>query len=84
MSENRIPTTYEMDGLFTEEDIKNRHTVVFQCTNCRKWTQHKNWIPGIGNRHVPCIGCGLTTYDSRSIQSLRTYNPLVDNKRKPK
>lgn len=81
---NRIPTIFEMDGLFTEEDIKNRYTVVFQCSECKKWTIHKNWIPGQKNTHIPCVGCQGIKYDQRSIKSLRTYNPLVDNKRKPK
>lgn len=79
-----IPTTLEMDGFFTQEDIDNRHTVVFQCKNCRKWTKHENWLPGEANRHIPCSGCGETKYDSSSIKSLRSYNPTTDNKRKIK
>lgn len=84
MKESRIPTTYEMDGLFTEDDIKNRYTVVFQCSLCKKWTTHYNWMPGERNQHKPCMGCGEIRYDARSIKSLRTYNPLTDNKRKIK
>lgn len=79
-----MKTTYEMDGLFTEEDIKNRHTVVFQCKECKKWTTHYEWIPGESNKHVPCGSCGATHYDATSIKSLRTYNPVTDNKRKVK
>jgi hypothetical protein len=79
-----MKTTYEMDGLFTEEDIKNRNTVVFQCTKCNKWTTHCNWIPGGQNKHVPCSDCGAVAYDGSSIKSLRTYNPLTDNKRRMK
>jgi len=78
------PTTFEMDGLFTEEDIKNRHTVVFQCRNCNKWTIHKNWIPGNKNEHIPCDNCQSIDYDISSIKSLRTYNPVTDNKRRVK
>lgn len=81
---SRIPTTFEMDGLFTEEDIKHRYTVVFQCRSCKKWVTHYNWLPGEKNVNVPCTGCGETNYDSTSIKSLRTYNPLTDNKRRPK
>lgn len=80
----RIPTTDEMDGLLTEEDIKNRHTVVYQCKLCRKWTKHENHIPGERNEHVPCEDCGEIHYDESSIKSWRTYNPLTDNKRKIK
>lgn len=73
-----------MDGLFTEEDIKNRHNVMFQCKLCKKWTRHDNWLPGESNKHIPCSGCGGMSYDGSSIKSLRTYNPLTDNKRKIK
>lgn len=73
-----------MDGLFTEEDIKNRYTVVFQCKKCKKWTTHYDWEPGEKHEHVPCQECGAVAYDSTSIKSLRTYNPLTDNKRKVK
>lgn len=71
-----------MDGLFTEEDIKNRNTVVFQCKKCKKWTTHVDYI--IKREYVPCSGCGEVNYDQTSIKSLRTYNPLTDNKRKIK
>lgn len=77
-------TTYEMDGLFTEEDIKNRNTVVFQCIDCKDWTTHYNWVMFENTEHVPCQGCGAKHYDSTSIKSLRTYNPLTDKKRKIK
>ena len=77
-------TTYEMDGLFTEEDIKNRYTVMFQCRSCRAWTRHENWLPGEKNKHVPCNKCSEIEYDGSSIKSLRTYNPMFDNKRKIK
>lgn len=79
-----VMTTYEMDGLFTEEDIKNRYTVVFQCRNCKKWTIHHNWVPGEKNKHVHCNECGEVNYDPTSCKSLRSYNPLTDNKRKVK
>lgn len=80
----KIPTTYEMDGLLTEEDIKNRHTVYFQCKDCRKWTKHYDWVPGEKNKHIPCSWCSKTNYDGSSIKSARTFNPLIDNKRKIK
>lgn len=77
-------TTDEMDGIFTEEDRKNKYTVMFQCAKCSKWTRHENWIPGEKNEHVPCTNCKEIHYDSGSIKSLRSYNPLTDNKRKVK
>lgn len=83
MAESKVPTTFEMDDLLTEEDIKNRYTVVFQCKGCNKWTIHKEWVPGQVNIHAPCSNCGIVNYDSSSIKSLRTYSPDTDNKRRP-
>lgn len=76
-------TTLEMDGVFTEEDIENFYTVMLQCKSCRVWTRYDNWVPGENNRTKPCV-CGENNYDRRSIKSLRTYEPLLDRKRKPK
>ena len=81
MSSNRVPTTFEMDGLYTEEDKKNRFSVVFQCRNCRKWVKHTDYL--INREYVPC-SCGEISYDQSSMKSVRTHNPLTDNKRKPK
>lgn len=75
-----IPTTYEMDGLFTQEDIDNRNSVMFQCTKCNKWTKHVDYL--LNRQHVPCSNCGEKSYDSSSIKSIRTYNPDTDNKRR--
>lgn len=77
-------TTLEMDGIFTDEDIKNRYSVVFQCKLCRRWTRHDNYLPGEHNTFRPCSNCGETAYDRASVKSFRTYNPLSDIKRKPK
>ena len=79
-----IPTTAEMNGLLTQKDMRQRNTVVFQCKDCKKWTVHENWVPEGNNRHKPCENCGEVSYDLSSIKSLRTYNPLIDNKRKLK
>lgn len=79
-----LPTTNEMDGLLTEDDIKNRYRVMIQCRECRKWTQHNDWTPDGPHNHLPCSSCGKINYDPWSMKSLRTYRPLVDNKRKTK
>ena len=79
-----MKTTFEMDGLLTQEDIDNRYTVVFQCKDCKKWTTHYNHVPGGTNSYIPCETCGGKNYDASSIKSFRTYNPLNDNKRKIK
>lgn len=81
---NKIPSTFEMDGLLTQEDIDNRHKVVWHCRECKKWTQHDNWVPGEHNTQKVCDYCGKLNYDPWSMKSLRTYRPLVDNKRKIK
>lgn len=75
-------TTYEMDGLLTQEHIDNRNTIVLQCRLCKKWTIHRDYL--INRKHPPCINCGDISYDTASIKSLRSYNPLTDNKRKIK
>jgi rRNA maturation endonuclease Nob1 len=79
MAENRIPTTFEMDGLFSQEDIDNRHKVMKQCTRCSKWTQQNT-----EREDIPCTNCGAIAFDIQSTKSLRTFNPLTDNKRKIK
>ena len=76
-----IPTTDEMDKLFTKEDIANRYTMAIQCRACKAWTTHTNFI---SNQYIPCHKCGLTNYDRSSIKSLRSYNRLTDIKRRPK
>lgn len=78
-----IPTTAEMDGLYTVEDMRNRDTMVFQCMSCNKWTAHKKWVSG-KSKHVPCGNCGEINYDPSSIKSIRCYNPDTDNKRRAK
>lgn len=91
-----IPTTAEMDGLLTQEDMRMRDQVVIQCFQCSRWTQQTH-----GKEYTPCTaiiegkvyvdgrnktvpGCGATNFDSTSMKSLRTYNKDTDNKRKPK
>jgi len=79
-----IPTVAEMDGFLNEEEMRNRHTIVLQCQVCNKWTAHERWVVGSQNAHIPCTSCDVIKYDSSSIKSLRSYNPLTDNKRRIK
>lgn len=79
---DRPPTTEEMDGLITDEDKANKHKVMAQCKNCNKWTQQS--IEDRSQPYRPCYNCGEVSYDIQSIKSLRTFNPLTDNKRKVK
>ncbi len=73
-----IPTTAEMDGLFTVEDMRNRFDLVFQCINDGKWKLH----PSFDGKYKPCDTCGGTNYDSGGGKSYRSYNPLTDNKKR--
>lgn len=66
----RIPTTEEMDGIFTEEDRRNKNKVMLQCQGCNEWTENETWKPP-----VPCHNCGGKNYDPTSATSLRTFNP---------
>ncbi len=90
-----VPTTAEMDGLKTPEEMRERWDVVLQCLQCLKWTQQK-----LGEKNTPCTaiirgkeyidgrnkvvaGCGSVNYDHSSMKSVRSYNRDSDNKRKP-
>lgn len=91
-----VPTTAEMDGLLTQEDMRMRDQVVVQCFQCARWTQQTYGTPYtpctaiikgqvyIDGRNKAVPGCGALNYDSGSMKSLRTYNKDTDNKRKPK
>lgn len=65
-----IPTTFEMDGLFTQEDIDNRFYVMKPCTECLKYSQHD-----IREKTKDCPYChGMMGINGRYWYSLRTYN----------
>lgn len=65
-----IPTTDEMDGIFTAEDKANKYKVMLQCQGCNEWTENEQWKPP-----TPCHNCGGKSYDPTSATSLRTWNP---------
>lgn len=73
-----VPTTAEMDGLFTKEDMRTRFDIVFQCVHDNKWKLHANF----NGTYLPCDTCGNTDYDTLAGKSYRTYNPETDNKRR--
>lgn len=80
-----VKTTFEMDGLFTQEDIDNRFKVMQQCTKCNKWTLQNIDPNRINKTPNPCINktndivCNSTAFNPKSSTSLRTFNP---NKKK--
>lgn len=72
-----MKTTDEMDGLLTPEDVARKYSCFIQCVHCTKWTpvdsRKKDYI---------CQHCNSSKFDTQSIISARTFNPL--NKRKIK
>lgn len=73
-----IPTTAEMDGLYTIEDMRGRFDIVMQCVHDNKWKLH----PKYDGTHLPCDTCGNTQYDTGGAKSYRSYNPETDNKKR--
>lgn len=72
-----MKTTFEMDGLLIQKDINDRNTVMAQCAACfeySKWDKEHN--------EFACTYCKNPKYVINSGISLRTYNPLVHNKKK--
>lgn len=90
-----IPTTAELDGLTTPEEMRNRWNVVLQCNSCVRWTEMDSRKPRtpctaivngkvyVDGRKKTIAGCGKINYDSTSMKSTRTYKYDTDNKRKP-
>lgn len=66
---NKAPTTFEIDGLYTEEDIANRHFVMKPCIDCGKYTKQD-----MRTDNVPCQYCGGPMGNNSSYwASLRTW-----------
>jgi predicted RNA-binding Zn-ribbon protein involved in translation (DUF1610 family) len=74
-----VPTTAEMDGLKTPEDMRNRFKIMKQCFGCSKWTRQDT-----RKDDQPCHNCGGMEFDNGFAKSLRTFNPMTDGKRKVK
>lgn len=78
----KVPTTAEMDKLFTVEDMRNRFKAMIQCISCSTWNEidhGKNFLI-----KPPCTNCGEINYDGASIRSLRTWNPDTGKKKRRK
>lgn len=66
-----VPTTMEMDGLFTEEDIKNRFFVMKPCIDCGQYSKQDS-----REDNKKCPFCqGELGKVSSYWSSLRTYRP---------
>lgn len=72
-----VPTTFEMDGLFTEEDIANRFFVIRQCDDCNKFSKWDIRSP----KNYTCAHCGSAKYDVKTQHSIRTHNTAVSRRR---
>ena len=80
--EQGIVTTLEMDELVTRDDILKKDIVIMQCMDCNKWTEMKH--RDSKTEKLDCSNCGGRAYDSSSMKSVRSYDPLKDNKRRIK
>lgn len=68
-------TTFEMDGLFTKEDIDNRHFVMGQCLECKQWSK---WDTRVGRWQ--CDFDKTYKYDITGSRSIRTWLVTKDLK----
>jgi hypothetical protein len=70
-----VPTIAEMDGLLTQQDMRDRYLVMIECAGCGKFNQQDISPENRHNRHEPCVKCGGRSYNAKSTISLRTYSP---------
>lgn len=74
--ENGVLTTFAMDGLFTKEDIDNRHFIMGQCLECNQWSK---WDTRVGK--WKCTYCPSEKYNRRESRSIRTWLTTKDLKK---
>lgn len=66
---DKIPTTFEMDGLYTDRDIEDRFFVMKPCVDCLKYTKQDVRVSD-----KVCSYCGGNlTKNGRYWYSLRTF-----------
>lgn len=73
--ENGVLTTFAMDGLFTQEDIDNRHYLMALCSECGKWEKMDN-----RTKAFKCE-CGSEKYNMRESRSIRSWMATKDLKK---
>lgn len=67
----KVPSTLEMDGIYTEDDVANHFFVMKPCVDCGKYTKQDT-----RNNDKPCMYCGgAMGIASNYWASLRTYRP---------
>lgn len=67
---NKIPTTLEMDGLITKEDIDNRFFLMKPCKKCLKFSKHDMRV---AEKQCPFCG-GEMSRNGNYCYSIRTFN----------
>lgn len=72
-------TTFEMDGLFTQEDIDNRYYVMAQCSECPTWTKTDT-----RDYKFKCTNCGSDKYNMKETRSIRSWAATKDLKKERK
>ena len=70
MKPSKIPTTPEMDRIYTEEDIANRHFVMKPCVDCSKFTKQD-----LRTEDKLCVCGGRLSRNGRYWSSVRTWKP---------
>lgn len=80
------PTTEEMDGLYTEEDIAEKYNAYAQCKRCSGWTYIHGSRESYGRLSVigTCEHCGSNDFDPQSVVSKDSFNPEIAKRRVPK
>lgn len=66
-----IPTTFELDGLFTDIDISNRFLIMKPCVSCLKYSKYD-----VREKTIDCQFChSKISINGRYWYSIRTWNP---------
>lgn len=80
------PTTDQMDGLYTEEDIAEKYNAYAQCRKCFGWTYILGSQACLGQ--ITSVGicehCGSHDFDPQSAISKSTFHPEIAKRRVPK
>lgn len=76
-----ILTTLEMDGYYTKDDIANKKYMMLRC-DCGEWS--KVMYGGFSAIYDDCQHCDEARFDMTSMQSVRTYDPILNKKKRRK
>lgn len=69
-SEDETPTVFEMDGMYTKQDVQDRFYLMMPCIDCGKYTKQDR-----RKETKPCQYCGGSMgIASQYHYSIRTWN----------